>query len=218
METLKNPGINFPVISGLTAIILTGMLLIFIASLTKLTQSIHTYDRPAPVIINYKKLPEPVEPVREEEVVLEPMDPMKNPVPPNARPEPETVIPGTLTPNVPGTIEIPEFKPGKTTPIPTVREIFPVNMVDRAPRILRAITPVYPFDAKSKGIQGKVVLRFIVDEDGRVQAPEVIKAEPEGVFEESALAAIVKYRFDPAVIGSKKVKCLVVLPVGFRLN
>ena len=33
METIKNPGFNFPV-SGLAAIIVTGVLLIFIAGLT----------------------------------------------------------------------------------------------------------------------------------------------------------------------------------------
>ena len=56
------------------------------------------------------------------------------------------------------------------------------------------------------------------DENGKVQDPKVVKAEPEGVFEEAALAAIVKYKFIPATIGKKNVKCIAVMPIGFEIK
>ena len=80
------------------------------------------------------------------------------------------------------------------------------------------VKPIYPFSAKSSSIEGRVVLRFIVDEEGLVQEPVVLEAEPEGVFEKSALAAIVKYKFRPAKIGNRPVKCMVKVPIGFTLT
>lgn len=102
--------------------------------------------------------------------------------------------------------------------IPYVSSHFTPKQVDRRPRVLKPVTPIYPNQATINGIEGRVVLRFIVDENGEVQNPVIVKAEPEGVFEKAALAAIVKYKFIPAVIGKKNVKCIAVMPIGFEIK
>ena len=217
METLKTPNVNFPVIS-LAAIIITGMLLIFTADLSTIKPVTNT-DYTPPVTINYTRPPELPQMIKEQEIDTKSLDPMKNPVA-HQRVDYKTIMPDPVTgAEGRGTIKIPVLEPGKHLTAPTrILDIFVPGQVDLPPRILRPVTPVYPFDAKTKGIEGRVVLRFIIDEDGRVQNPQVVKADPEGVFDESALAAIVKYKFEPAVIGSRKVKCYVVLPVSFRLD
>ncbi len=217
METLKTPSVNFPAIS-LAAIIITGMLLIFTAGLSIIKPVTNTHYTP-PVIIKYTRSPELPEMITDEEVNTKPLDTMKNPIA-HQRVDYKTIMPNPVTgTGGRGTIKIPVLEPGEHIAAPTrIQDIFAPGQVDRPPRIMRSVTPVYPFDAKTKGIEGRVVLRFIIDEDGRVQNPQVVKADPKGVFDESALAAIVKYKFEPAVIGSKKVKCYVVLPIGFRLD
>lgn len=83
---------------------------------------------------------------------------------------------------------------------------------------MKPVKPIYPYQATVNGIEGGVVLSFIVVEDGRVLNPQIVKAEPEGFFDETAPAAIVKCKFMPAAVGNKKVKCIAVMPIGFKFN
>lgn len=218
METLRNPGINFPV-SGLTAIIVTGMLLIFNFNLSNIYIPIKIIDRPQPVQVDYSKPPEPIETVAADDPIQEPIAPTKRETTPATINPQETTAPiprGDIA--GPGEIVITNVKPDIDVRIPHVRGHFTPKQVDKRPRVLRPVNPIYPHQATVNGIEGRVVLRFIVDENGKVLDPVVVKAEPEGVFEEAALAAIVKYKFIPATIGKKNVKCIAVLPIGFEIK
>lgn len=95
---------------------------------------------------------------------------------------------------------------------------FSLGEVDQPPRVLRVFPPVYPFDAKRDNIQGRVMLRFVVDLDGLAKEAEVVEAEPEGVFEDAALKAVEKYKFRPAVKNGKIVTCIARLPILFQLD
>ena len=57
-----------------------------------------------------------------------------------------------------------------------------------------------------------------MDRDGYAQEPIVFNSDPEGYFEESALDAVVEYRFIPAKKDGKCVDCIVRLPVVFKLS
>ena len=77
---------------------------------------------------------------------------------------------------------------------------------------------VYPPAAKAEGIEGYVVIRYDVTAQGAVANPEVVEAEPEGVFEEAALASIAQWRFRPATVGGEAVETSgVVSTLRFRL-
>ena len=65
---------------------------------------------------------------------------------------------------------------------------------------------------------GKVVLRFIVDSKGDVIEPEVTESEPERMFDDAAMEAILKYRFKPAEKYGKPVDCIVIAPMAFQLR
>ena len=218
METMKNPGINFPS-SGLAALIVTGMLLYFNYNLSKIYIPINIAERPEPISIEYKKTLEPVEIEETEETVQQPIAPTKRNTSTVSAQPPVTSVP-IYRENIekPGDIGIPTNNTIIDFQIPHVPGHFTPEQVDRRPRILRPVKPVYPYQASVSGIEGRVVLRFIVDENGRVQDPEVTKAEPAGVFEEAALAAIIKYKFIPAKIGNRNVRCIVVLPIGFKID
>jgi periplasmic protein TonB len=59
---------------------------------------------------------------------------------------------------------------------------------------------VYPRRAQARGIQGFVVVEFVVTKTGAVKDPIVVKASPEGVFERAALDAVVKFKYKPRVV------------------
>jgi TonB family protein len=60
---------------------------------------------------------------------------------------------------------------------------------------LIGVAPAYPPEAMARGIEGYVEVRFQVDLDGLVTMPEVVAAEPAGVFEQAALAAVGRWRY-----------------------
>ncbi|NVJ51055.1 MAG: TonB family protein [Gammaproteobacteria bacterium] len=57
------------------------------------------------------------------------------------------------------------------------------------------VEPIYPVDARIKGLEGEVTLRLEVDNAGKVIAVEVLKATPKGVFERSAMRAVYQWNF-----------------------
>lgn len=65
------------------------------------------------------------------------------------------------------------------------------------------VAPVYPSRARSRGVEGWVLLRFTVTETGNVINPEVVDAEPAGYFERAASKAVERFKYKPRVINGK---------------
>jgi protein TonB len=59
--------------------------------------------------------------------------------------------------------------------------------------------PDYPDSARRTGTEGWVRLEFTVNERGQVRDIVVVGAEPRGVFEDAASAALARWRFRPPV-------------------
>ncbi|HUQ52459.1 MAG TPA: energy transducer TonB, partial [Gammaproteobacteria bacterium] len=78
--------------------------------------------------------------------------------------------------------------------------------------------PVYPLDAARDGVEGWVDVEFIVDETGRPRDFEVVAAEPQGQFEEAALAALAKYRYEPFAVDGRLFARRVGLRIRFTLE
>ena len=75
---------------------------------------------------------------------------------------------------------------------------YPASQLDRPPVPLEAIAPDYPGEAKIP--KGLVTLRVRINERGEVDDVTLLRAEPEGVFERSALEAFAAARFSPGVL------------------
>lgn len=78
--------------------------------------------------------------------------------------------------------------------------------------------PKYPALARSRGWQGKVLLRVRVTADGLSEAVTVHRSSGHEVLDESAVAAVEKWRFIPAKRGNTAVACTVIVPIIFNLN
>ncbi|HEY5644388.1 MAG TPA: energy transducer TonB [Pseudomonadales bacterium] len=73
------------------------------------------------------------------------------------------------------------------------------SVQNRPMQLVSGTGPVYPPAAKAQGIEGVVVVRYGVSLDGRVVDASVDRAQPEGVFESAALAAVRSWRYNPAL-------------------
>ena len=61
------------------------------------------------------------------------------------------------------------------------------------------IPPQYPRRAAERGIEGCVVVEYTVTTMGTVRDPEVIAANPSGIFNSSAKRAALKYKYKPMI-------------------
>ena len=93
------------------------------------------------------------------------------------------------------------------------------NQVDRAVEISRKADPRYPEALKSVGVEGVVVMRFIVSAEGRVE-PGSIEAvsSPNRLFSDAVRRALLDTRYRPAEAGGNKVRQLVEQSFAFRLD
>jgi protein TonB len=96
--------------------------------------------------------------------------------------------------------------------------VFESYELDQAPRAVVKMPRVYPFRARSQGIEGVVQVKILVKEDGTVGEVLIMDARPPDTFEEAVLVAVPRWRFEPGVIGGKKVTSWVVTALHFKLN
>ena len=61
------------------------------------------------------------------------------------------------------------------------------------------VPPQYPRRAAERGIEGCVVLRYVVTEVGSVRDPEVIESIPQGIFDRAAIRAALRYKYKPLI-------------------
>ncbi len=72
------------------------------------------------------------------------------------------------------------------------------------PRPLVQTMPEYPSALVARKVEGTAVVKFFIDEEGRVRLPELIEATtPE--FAEAALAAVARWRYEPPQQGGRRI-------------
>ena len=115
-------------------------------------------------------------------------------------------------------------RPAPRAPLPTEpEEPTPVFVVvEEMPELIGGLAALqreirYPVIARKAGIEGRVILQFIIDEQGRVTESKVVRGIGGGCDEE-ALRAFQTMRFRPGKQRGKPVKVKMSLPVTFRLG
>lgn len=92
------------------------------------------------------------------------------------------------------------------------------DTVDVPPQPQRTIAPDYPSRARKQGTTGEVRLSLLVGIDGRVRDVRVLSAEPPGVFDQAAIAAVRQWTYSPATYDGQTVATRVTQPVVFALG
>jgi protein TonB len=94
----------------------------------------------------------------------------------------------------------------------------PSSAPARAPAVERTyyVAPAYPKAAEEKGISGEVQVRLTVGTNGRVKAAEVVSSTPSGVFDQSVMAAVIRWRFKAPQVDGRAVEATTVVSVVFK--
>ena len=79
-------------------------------------------------------------------------------------------------------------------------------------------SPPYPRKARRMGYEGVVMLKVLIDENGRVDDLTVLKSSGHTVLDRAALSAVRKWLFEPGTEGGIKKKMWVKIPVRFDLK
>lgn len=97
-------------------------------------------------------------------------------------------------------------------------KVYSPRQLDQSPAITRGVKPDYPSSARSRRVEGRVVVRMVVETSGQPGQCSIHSANPQGYFEEAALDAARRMRFRPGTKAGKAVRTLVLLPFDFNLR
>jgi protein TonB len=95
----------------------------------------------------------------------------------------------------------------------------PINLPEAAtpPRELSSnLLPEFPADMRAKGQEGLVILKLVVEVDGRVGNVQVMRGEEP--FVSAALAAVKTWRYEPALVEGQPTAVFRIVKVPFRLK
>lgn len=119
--------------------------------------------------------------------------------------------------NDPVVDEVLEMKSAKITKING--EVF--SEVDEVPQIDMAKLQKkvkYPEEAHKSNVEGKVVVKALIDNTGQVREASILYSDSE-LLNDAAVSAIMNYHtITPAKVDGKPVKCWVYVPFTFKLS
>lgn len=129
---------------------------------------------------------------------------------------PDAVLRARLSPapEEPAVRPAPAVEAGR--PALPAQRYYRTNELDVRPGIMTRVQPEYPEPAARHFVSGSVRIQLYIDETGRVERVQTLRAEPPGYFEQSAERAFLAARFTPAMKGGKPVKVRMVLEVSFE--
>jgi protein TonB len=102
-----------------------------------------------------------------------------------------------------GAITIPVTKPGANFGR-GISNLFNVGDLDNPPVARVRQAPSYPYDMRRAGINGTVVVEFIINTEGDVIQTQVVRSSHRE-FEQPALQAVAKWKFKPGRKGGRVV-------------
>ena len=107
---------------------------------------------------------------------------------PVSSPDAPVALPEAPLPQMPtlGLIEMPDLR------------YLPADEVDMVARPVSAVAPNFPLKLQDSNLSGMVIIRLKIDENGVVVSGEIEYAEPEGLFDQSALVPFIQARYSPA--------------------
>lgn len=95
----------------------------------------------------------------------------------------------------------------------------PINLPEAAtpPKELSSnLLPEFPADMRAKGQEGLVILKLVVEVDGRVSNIQVMRGDEP--FVGAALAAVRTWRYEPALVDGQPTAVFRIVKVPFRLK
>ena len=86
----------------------------------------------------------------------------------------------------------------------------------RPPERTTFVRPEYPELARKARAQGKVLLEIVVGTTGEVEEVRILRSDP--LFDQAAVEAVRKWRYQPALQGGRPVRVYLTVKVDFELH
>ena len=139
------------------------------------------------------------------------------PVPSAEKPRNVTEAKAETRPEPARAVEQPASSPASGLEVPFIRDptYYPAKQLDVYPQPLTQIRLDYPESAASAKVDGRLLVLLLIDEFGVVNDASVVESQPEGYFEDAALAVFRAARFSPAQKQGHAVKSRVLLQVKY---
>lgn len=84
--------------------------------------------------------------------------------------------------------------------------------------VLARVAPVFPLEALRRKVEGEVTIRLTINTSGRAEDLTVVRADPAGLFEQAAMAALLQWRFKPEVRNGEPTPVRTQINFVFRLD
>jgi protein TonB len=138
------------------------------------------------------------------------------PAPVADNPQKSTEPKPAAKPELPRATE-PPSSPSSGIEVPFIRDptYYSPKQLDVYPQPLTQIRLDYPASAASAKVDGRVSVLLLIDEFGVVNDASVVESQPEGYFEDAALAVFRAARFSPAQKQGHAVKSRILLQVKY---
>ncbi len=142
--------------------------------------------------------------------------PLPDPTPdepePIREPEPE-ILPDPIPEDVDVLLGEPELPPPSGPLLPGVGGVTnPVKIQEYA------VDPDYPELARQARLEGNVILQVVIQKDGSVSEPQLLRVDKANLgFEEAAISAVTQWRYEPAMQNGKPVAVYLTVKVEFSL-
>jgi protein TonB len=101
---------------------------------------------------------------------------------------------------------------------PSAVRIFSRNEVDQRPMVVYRVAPKLSDKRVSKMATPRVVLLLVVNTDGSVGDVRVMQGSGEEDFDQTMIETIREWRFSPAILKGRKVRCWVEQKVSVKLS
>ena len=157
-------------------------------------------------------------------VVAKKISPKKRPIASSAKPSPPIPVTSSApeqaqTPSMPESPGAGGATGARAAPSRVIggMGVYDAEAVDIPPKIISRELPQYPPSARRLHLEGTVLVSMVIDIQGEPRHCAIRKSVPEGIFEESALAAASSYRFVPGKVGGQNVATLVIVPFHFKM-
>jgi len=98
-------------------------------------------------------------------------------------------------------------------------DVFLANVVQERPQVLSSPQLHYPDLMRQAGIEGRVVVEFIVDTLGRAEPASIkVVQSTNSAFDQDAKAHVRRAMFRPGRNHGRPVRVLLALPIDFRIR
>jgi protein TonB len=86
----------------------------------------------------------------------------------------------------------------------------------KPPVKVRHVSPVYPADAQTAGIQGVIIMEARIEADGTVSKTRILKSIP--ALDDAAQEAVSQWQFTPTLVDGQPSPVVMTVTVNFTLQ